>query len=97
MQYPYLIEEIANVFYVSIEELNKIKKDKCVSNIYLENTVKNIVIILDYIENKNIYFGENVRKRLVKYLAYLLLEGVPRKSKHITKILDMDFSRESIR
>ena len=97
MQYPYLIEEIANVFYVSIEELNKIKKDKGVSNIYLENTVRNIEVILDYIENKNIYFGENVRKRLVKYLAYLLLEGVPRKSKYITKILDMDFSRESIR
>lgn len=58
MQYPYLIEEIANAFYVSIEELNKIKKDKGVSNIYLENTVRNIVVILDYIENKNIYFGE---------------------------------------
>ena len=93
---PYLIEEITKAFNITTKEFNAIRKQKGITNIYLEDTIRNIEVILDYIDYQNSYISSNIRKELVAELAELLLIGVPRKDIYIKKIKEIDFTREKV-
>lgn len=93
---PYLIEEITKAFNITTKEFNAIRKQKGITNIYLEDTIRNIEVILDYIDYQNSYISSNIRKELVAELAELLLIGVPRKDIYIKNIKEIDFTREKV-
>ena len=93
---PYLVKEIAEAFNITTREFDNIRKQKEITNIYLEDPIRNIEVILDYIDYQNSYISNKIRKELVDELAKLLLAGVPQKDKYIKKILEIDFTREKV-
>lgn len=94
---PYLVKEIAEAFNITTREFDNIRKQKEITNIYLEDTIRNIEVILDYIDYQNSYISNKIRKELADELAKLLLAGVPQKDKYIKKISEIDFTREKVR
>ena len=93
---PYLIEEITKAFNITAKEFDNIRKQKEITNIHLEDTIRNIEVILDYIDYQNSYISNKIRKELVNELSELLLIGVPHKDKYIEKIKEIDFTREKV-
>lgn len=93
---PYLIEEITKAFNITAKEFDNIRKQKEITNIHLEDTIRNIEVILDYIDYQNSYISNKIRKELVNELSELLLIGVPHKDKYIEKIKEIDFIREKV-
>ena len=93
---PYLVKEIAEAFNITTREFDNIRKQKEITNIYLEDTIRNIEVILDYIDYQNSYISNKIRKELVDELAKLLLTGVPQKDNYVKKISEIDFTREKV-
>lgn len=93
---PYLIEEITKAFNITAKEFDNIREQKEITNIHLEDTIRNIEVILDYIDYQNSYISNKIRKELVNELSELLLIGVPHKDKYIEKIKEIDFTREKV-
>ncbi len=96
MTTPYIIEDIANAFNISVKEFNEIKKQKGVTNVILEDTIRNIEAILAYIDNQNIFISENIKKKIVDDFVKMFLINVPKKDFYIKKISEIDFTREKI-
>ena len=61
---PYLITDIAKEFNITVKEFNKIKKQKGISNILFEDTIRNIETILYYVDINNVYVSDNIRKEI---------------------------------
>lgn len=96
MTTPYIIEDIANAFNISVKEFNEIRKQKGVTNIILEDTVRNIEAILAYINDQNILISENIQKKIVNDFTKDFLTSTPKKDFYIKKISEINFTREKI-
>lgn len=96
MVHPYLISEICDVFNITEKEFNEIRKNKGITNINLEDSIRDIKTILQYIDDLGKYVSNNVRQKVVEYLNDLIFTGVPRKNYYQKQILKTDFSREKI-
>lgn len=96
MTTPYLIRDIADAFNISVEEFNEIRKQKGVTNVILEDTIRNIEAILAYINDQNILISENIQKKIVNDFTKDYLIITPKKDFYIKKISEIDFTREKI-
>lgn len=96
MTTPYIIEDIANAFNISVKEFNEIRKQKGVTNVILEDTVRNIEAILAYINDQNILISENIQKKIVNDFTKDFLISTPKKDFYIKKISEINFTREKI-
>lgn len=93
---PCLIKEIAKAFNISEEDFKKIKKQKGITNSSLENIIRNIETILHYIDFKNRYVSNNIRKKVVNILIPTFIIGIPRKEFYRKQLSQIDFSREKV-
>lgn len=94
---PYLTEEIAKAYNISVKEFNEIRKKKGIQNIYLENTIRNIETILNDIDSNNIFISDKIKKEIINELAKILLTSVPKKDYYIKKILEIDFNNNKVK
>lgn len=96
MMIPYLREEIAEAFGISVKELDKIRKQKGVANIYLEDAVRNIETILNYIDSKPRFVSNTIRKKLVDSLIPALTNSIPKGEFYREELRSIDFSRKKV-
>ena len=93
---PYLITDIAKEFNITVKEFNKIKKQKGVSNILLEDTIRNIETILYYVDTNNVYVSDNIRKEITNELISIFTGSIPKLKNYTNKLKEYSFSRENI-
>jgi len=96
MTKPYIIEEIAEAFNITEKEFKNIKKKKGIPNIFLEDTIRDIETILTYLDSKNKYFSNTIRKKLTNIMISIFLSDTPKKSFYIKKISEIDFNRKKV-
>lgn len=96
MTTPYIIEDIANAFDISVKEFNEIRKQKGITNIVLEDTIRNIEAILAYIDDQNIFISEKIKKQIIDDFTKNYLVITPKKDFYIKKISEINFTREKI-
>lgn len=96
MTTPYTVDEITSTFNISVEDFNEIRKKKGVTNIILEDTIRNVEAILAYIDDQHIFIGENIKKKIVNDLINNFLASTPKKNFYIQTISEISFTREKI-
>lgn len=96
MTTPYIIEDIANAFNISVKEFNEIRKQKGITNIVLEDTIRNIEAILAYIDDQNIFISEKIQKQIIDDFTKNYLVITPKKDFYIKTISEINFTREKI-
>ena len=94
MTTPYTVDEITSAFNISVEDFNEIRKKKGITNIILEDTIRNVEAILAYIDDQNILISKNIQKKIVNDFINDFLTGTPKKNFYIKKISEIDFNRE---
>ena len=94
---PYTIKEISTAFGINEKEFNMIKRKKGITNVKLQDIVRNIETILHYFDSTNRYISQKVRKEFVDILISLLVpDGITRKQFYIKKLSETNFSREKV-
>lgn len=93
---PYLINEIAEAFGITEKELNDIKKKKGIKNVNLENIIRNIEVVLHYLDSKQLYFSDIIRKQIVESLIQAFIIVLPNKEFYKKKLYEIDFSRGKV-
>lgn len=97
MTKPYITREITNAFGISEKEFNKIRKQMGLNNLQLENIKRDIKTILHYVDSKNRYISQNVRKKLINILISIMVpDNLPRRNFYIKKLLETDFNRQIV-
>ena len=97
MTKPYPIKEIIKSFGITEKEFNELRKKKGITNVELENIIRNIETILHYFDSMNRYISQKVRKDFINVLISLLVpDGIPRKQFYIKKLSETNFSREKV-
>lgn len=96
MTTPYLIRDIADAFNISVKEFNEIRKQKGITNVILENTIRNIEAILAYIDDQNTFISENIKKKIINDFTKDYLIITPKKDFYIKTISEINFTREKI-
>lgn len=97
MNKPYMTNEIADAFNITIYEFNKIKKNKGVENIYLENAIRNIDTVIYFIDEKGKYFSNTIIKKVANELIDIFTMNIPNREYYRKKLKEIDFNREKIR
>ncbi len=93
----YIKIEIVKAFNISIKEFDKIKKKKGIPNIYLENSIRNIAVLLNYIDTKGKDISDEFRKEFYSFLIYAINQSIPHRDFYIENLSQIDFSRKQIK
>lgn len=93
---PYLITDIAKEFNITVKEFNKIKKQKGISNILFEDTIRNIETILYYVDINNVYVSDNIRKEITNKLISIFTGSIAKLKNYANELKEYNFSRENI-
>lgn len=94
---PYPIKSIAKEFNITTKEFNNIKRQRGITNVILEDTIRNIEVILDYLDLQNSYISYNIRSQLIKEISNLLLSEISQRDNISQEILKINFSREKVK
>jgi len=85
-----IIEELTE------KEFKDIKKQKGISNAILENMIRDIETVLNYIDSKGRYVSNTIRKKIVDKLIRSFTKNKPKKDFYIEKLSEIDFSRKKV-
>lgn len=96
MEKPYLKKEISTAFGIEEKDFDTLKKQKGITNVILENTIRNIEIVLFYIYSKNEFINNKIKDKIVNKLITVFIESVPKKEFYIKNIYKIDFTRENV-
>lgn len=93
----YIRVEIAEAFHISREEFDKIRKKKGASNRHVENAIRDIAVLLNYIDTKEKSIGNEVRNGIITILITSMNQLIPHRDFYLKTILQIDFSKENIK
>lgn len=97
MSFPYLEKEITKAFNITEKDFKDIKIRNGIKNSVLENIIRDIETILNYIDLKNIYVSNMIRSKIVKILIQSFTNNLPKKNFYINELTKTNFSREKIK
>lgn len=93
----YIRVQIARAFHISIEEFDKIRKKKGISNIHLENSIRDITVLLNYLDTEGKHISNEVRDRLISTLITATSQYNPHRDFCMKSLSKIDFSKEKIK
>lgn len=93
----YIRVQIARAFNISIEEFGSIKKKKGISNMYLENSIRDIAVILNYIDTEGKNVSNEFRESIHSTLIYAMNQSIPHREFYIKALSQIDFSKEKVK
>lgn len=92
----YTIDGIQEAFNLTEKEFKKIRKQKNISNMKLENAIRNIDTILYYIDDKEKTISDKIRKKIINELINAISNVYPKSNFYKKELSQIDFSREYI-
>lgn len=92
----YLAKEIAQAFGITEKEFKSIRKQKGIPNIILENIIRDIETILNYIDSKDRYISNRIRNKIVDKLIQNFTGGLPKEEFYIRALCEINFTREKV-
>ena len=96
MAKPHLISEIADALCISEKELYSIKKYKNIEDIILEDIIRDIDTILNYLDLKDKFISNSIRKIIADEIITSSISSIPKKEFYRKKLSKIDFSREKV-
>lgn len=94
---PIIISEIESAFNITSKELSQIRKEKGISNMYLEKIIRDSCSILYYLDKKDEKLSERIRNKIIKLLIISQSSPKIRTNYYKNKLLKFDFSQENVR
>lgn len=96
LETPYIISEILTAFNISEKEFAQLRKEKGITNMYLENCVRNIDVVLYYFDNCGKYFSDKIRDKMISILVSVISSAYPKHNFYREKLLELDFSIKNV-
>lgn len=96
LETPYLISEILTAFNISEKEFAQLRKEKGITNMHLENCVRNIDVVLYYFDNCGKYFSDKIRDKMISILVSVISSAYPKHNFYREKLLELDFSIKNV-
>lgn len=93
----YIIKSIESAFNITSEELSKIRKEKEITNMHLEKSIRDICTILYYFDQKEEALSDKIRSKIIKLLIISKSSTRMKAEFYKKELLKFDFSKEKIK
>lgn len=88
---------IAKTFCVSTDEFMKVREQHGLQNIYLEDSIRNMEVILYHFDSGSRYFSNNVRNKIIDRMINIFGKTPSKKDFYLRELSKCDFSREKVK